>query len=142
MKRTALLPREEDGAAEEAGGHGGPEPGRVFECKTCNRTFPTFQALGGHRTGHRKPKLPGEGSERGGPCAKPKVHECSVCGVEFAIGQALGGHMRRHKGEAEGSSAERTRLPQADGLHCFDLNQPPVEEEISFLSLGLGSNLA
>ncbi|XP_074310259.1 zinc finger protein ZAT5-like [Silene latifolia] len=28
-----------------------------YECKTCNRTFPSFQALGGHRTSHKKPKL-------------------------------------------------------------------------------------
>ncbi|GAB2300655.1 hypothetical protein Dimus_034689 [Dionaea muscipula] len=29
----------------------------VYECKTCNRCFPSFQALGGHRAGHKKPKL-------------------------------------------------------------------------------------
>nr|CAA43111.1 DNA-binding protein [Petunia x hybrida] len=28
----------------------------VYECKTCNRTFPSFQALGGHRTSHKKSK--------------------------------------------------------------------------------------
>lgn len=26
----------------------------VYECKTCNRTFPSFQALGGHRASHKK----------------------------------------------------------------------------------------
>ncbi|GMI86960.1 hypothetical protein like AT5G04390 [Hibiscus trionum] len=29
----------------------------VYECKTCNRTFPSFQALGGHRASHKKPKV-------------------------------------------------------------------------------------
>ncbi|KAA8550305.1 hypothetical protein F0562_001989 [Nyssa sinensis] len=29
----------------------------VYECKTCNRTFPSFQALGGHRASHKKSKL-------------------------------------------------------------------------------------
>ncbi|KAL3620119.1 hypothetical protein CASFOL_035031 [Castilleja foliolosa] len=29
----------------------------VYECKTCNRTFPSFQALGGHRASHKRPKL-------------------------------------------------------------------------------------
>ncbi|XP_054816154.1 zinc finger protein ZAT5-like [Prosopis cineraria] len=29
----------------------------VYECKTCNRSFPSFQALGGHRASHKKPKL-------------------------------------------------------------------------------------
>ena len=28
----------------------------VYECKTCNRTFPSFQALGGHRASHKKLK--------------------------------------------------------------------------------------
>ncbi|XP_059314743.1 zinc finger protein ZAT5 [Lycium ferocissimum] len=28
----------------------------VYECKTCNRTFPSFQALGGHRASHKRPK--------------------------------------------------------------------------------------
>lgn len=28
----------------------------VYQCKTCNRTFPSFQALGGHRASHKKPK--------------------------------------------------------------------------------------
>ncbi|KAE9611607.1 putative transcription factor C2H2 family [Lupinus albus] len=29
----------------------------VFECKTCNRKFQSFQALGGHRASHKKGKL-------------------------------------------------------------------------------------
>lgn len=32
----------------------------IYECKTCNRTFPSFQALGGHRASHKKPKLVAE----------------------------------------------------------------------------------
>ncbi|EXC35058.1 Zinc finger protein ZAT8 [Morus notabilis] len=75
-------------------------PGRVFTCKTCNREFPSFQALGGHRASHKKlPKL-FSADEALSPAAsppKPKTHECSICGLEFAIGQALGGHMRRHR---------------------------------------------
>ncbi|MED6216287.1 hypothetical protein PIB30_006227 [Stylosanthes scabra] len=29
----------------------------VYDCKTCNRSFPSFQALGGHRASHKKPKI-------------------------------------------------------------------------------------
>ncbi|CAI9273105.1 unnamed protein product [Lactuca saligna] len=29
----------------------------VYECKTCSRTFPSFQALGGHRASHKKPRI-------------------------------------------------------------------------------------
>ncbi|GAB2276645.1 hypothetical protein Dimus_011362 [Dionaea muscipula] len=85
---------------------------RVFECKTCNRQFTSFQALGGHRASHKKPRLgmaaaTGLGVDdhnimadhQGNPSpAKPKTHGCTICGSEFAIGQALGGHMRRHRG--------------------------------------------
>ncbi|KAM0031756.1 putative transcription factor C2H2 family [Helianthus debilis subsp. tardiflorus] len=28
----------------------------VYECRTCSRTFPSFQALGGHRASHKKPR--------------------------------------------------------------------------------------
>ncbi|XP_047078567.1 zinc finger protein ZAT5-like [Lolium rigidum] len=35
----------------------------VYECKTCNKCFPTFQALGGHRASHKKPRLAGGADE-------------------------------------------------------------------------------
>lgn len=85
-----------------------PSSERVFACKTCNRTFPSFQALGGHRASHKKPKL--SDAENQGipqPPPKPKTHECSICGLEFAIGQALGGHMRRHRQSAADSGREQ-----------------------------------
>ncbi|WCJ41188.1 C2H2-type zinc finger family protein [Euphorbia peplus] len=72
--------------------------GRSFTCKTCNRKFTSFQALGGHRASHKKPKLTGDDLLMV-PSTPPKakVHECTICGLEFPIGQALGGHMRRHR---------------------------------------------
>ncbi|KAK4432483.1 Zinc finger protein ZAT5 [Sesamum alatum] len=30
----------------------------VYQCKTCNKSFPSFQALGGHRASHKKPIKP------------------------------------------------------------------------------------
>ena len=93
---------------------GGGEGDGEFACKTCGRSFPTFQALGGHRTSHLrgrhglalalagdhysvKPKnTTSSSSDDQKPAA---VHRCHVCGLEFEMGQALGGHMRRHREE-------------------------------------------
>jgi hypothetical protein len=100
----------------------------VYDCKTCNRSFPSFQALGGHRASHKKPKPKEEDNQSNfkpntvfsspsPPYTPPtttvpaavlskntnrvnKIHECSICGAEFTSGQALGGHMRRHRAAA------------------------------------------
>ncbi|KAM7492074.1 hypothetical protein LguiA_034995 [Lonicera macranthoides] len=108
---------------------------RVFECKTCNRQFTSFQALGGHRASHKRPRLTetdlnlGNQSETK-PVTKPKLHECSICGLEFAIGQALGGHMRRHKtglGEVAMGKVHKSRR-----VLCLDLNLTPYENDLKF----------
>lgn len=40
----------------EKSSHQSPTTLDVYQCKTCNRSFPSFQALGGHRASHKKPK--------------------------------------------------------------------------------------
>ncbi|GMI86215.1 hypothetical protein like AT5G04390 [Hibiscus trionum] len=131
----------------------------VYECKTCNRTFPSFQALGGHRASHKKPKLAmvdekntrlfesayeEEGpnnNNRGlnGNYSKVKVHECSICGAEFTSGQALGGHMRRHRGSIGSGNANvmapNTALPLTLPL-AKESEKPP-----NVLCLSLDLNL-
>lgn len=126
-------------------GGGGGEANRVFECKTCSRQFSSFQALGGHRASHKKPKLTAEGAEQlAAAPPKPKTHECSICGLEFPIGQALGGHMRRHR-----SAVVQKRLPSPEltlsppfapivkksnsrRVLCLDLNLTPSENKFMF----------
>ncbi|KAK3028822.1 hypothetical protein RJ639_038649 [Escallonia herrerae] len=121
-------------------------PRRVFECKTCNRQFPSFQALGGHRASHKKPRLMGEDLNLNSfsQPAKPKTHECSICGLEFAIGQALGGHMRRHRAGSDEISQLSTPLPTKQvfplvkksnscrRVLCLDLNLTPLENGLEF----------
>ncbi|XP_022995602.1 zinc finger protein ZAT12-like [Cucurbita maxima] len=141
-------------------------PNRVFECKTCNRQFPSFQALGGHRASHKKPRIVGpdggnsDGSSSQGSPTKPKTHECSICGLEFAIGQALGGHMRRHRATtlltdharltnhpSSLSHPPRSQPPvvkKTNGggrILCLDLNLTPSENDKQFLQLGKGISM-
>lgn len=92
---------------------------KVFECKTCNRQFPTFQALGGHSASHRKTRS--AAGEAQGKAGKARAHECPICGLEFAVGQALGGHMRRHR---------TTMKTEGKGMMWFDLNLTPVEDDL------------
>nr|XP_043634658.1 zinc finger protein ZAT11-like [Erigeron canadensis] len=117
---------------------------RVFECKTCNRQFPSFQALGGHRASHKKPRLVDGGHEHdinNIVPTKPKSHKCSICGLEFAIGQALGGHMRRHRAQTN-TDNHSSNLPVDDMLSSpvvkkvnsrrvfsLDLNLTPLEND-------------
>jgi hypothetical protein len=123
-----------------AAGRGDRTPERVFVCKTCNRVFPSFQALGGHRASHKKPRLDGDGDPS---LAKPKLHGCSICGLEFAIGQALGGHMRRHRAMTGGMPPPATTtivvdkkpdvaiISDEDGVKrglWLDLNHPPCDD--------------
>ncbi|RDX76053.1 Zinc finger protein ZAT12, partial [Mucuna pruriens] len=130
---------------------------RVFECKTCNRQFQSFQALGGHRASHKKPRLMGESDHNNqvlihGSPPKPKTHECSICGLEFAIGQALGGHMRRHRASSSSSSSNGNmhtnslidlpnRNNKAKRVLFPDLNLTPLENDLEFLKIGQATPL-
>ncbi|XP_074350063.1 zinc finger protein ZAT5-like [Apium graveolens] len=134
----------------------GKEEFYSYECKTCNRSFTSFQALGGHRASHKKPKNSIE--EKGvlistisndkddqehihfnkiSPVIsqqKAKVHECSICGSEFASGQALGGHMRRHRipttntGTISSIIDHDNQKPRNHVLQ-LDLNLPAPEDD-------------
>lgn len=124
-----------------------PTAERVFTCKTCNRQFPSFQALGGHRASHKKPKLmAGDllGHELPSSPVKPKTHECSICGLEFAIGQALGGHMRRHRHAAMEARPEEEKPQQPTQRHLQSM-LPVLKKSSSskrVMCLDLDLNLA
>ncbi|KAL8551966.1 hypothetical protein ACS0TY_000859 [Phlomoides rotata] len=122
-------------------GGGGTDLNRVFECKTCNRQFPSFQALGGHRASHKKPRLMADGNNQDPSPPKPKTHECSVCGLEFPIGQALGGHMRRHRSAAAVKDQNQLILSLSPPIVkksnikrvlSLDLNLTPLENKFLF----------
>ncbi|KAK4358826.1 hypothetical protein RND71_021055 [Anisodus tanguticus] len=105
-----------------------------FECKTCNKRFSSFQALGGHRASHKRPKLLAGARDFLVEDKKNKMHRCSICGMEFSLGQALGGHMRRHRDEINKTSVPptgKTMIPvlkksnSSKRIFCLDLNLSP-----------------
>lgn len=75
-----------------------------FRCESCSKVFSSYQALGGHRAGHKKVKSCcfGDESEASRMNAgnvvvvSTKIHQCSLCFRVFGSGQALGGHKRSH----------------------------------------------
>ncbi|KAD5962007.1 hypothetical protein R6Q59_014461 [Mikania micrantha] len=117
---------------------------RIFECKTCNREFTSFQALGGHRASHKKPRLVDgntEGHHDQGLSSKPKSHKCSICGLEFSVGQALGGHMRRHRAVVTTDdrptpvidvSSPVVKKVNSRRVFSLDLNLTPLENGFEF----------
>ncbi|KAG6486613.1 zinc finger protein ZAT5-like [Zingiber officinale] len=140
------------------GGATTPTASDAYRCKTCSRCFPSFQALGGHRTSHKKPKtmalhdaadetqvhqVAAAGALITRPAAtatsnddaaaaagnKPRVHECSICGAEFSSGQALGGHMRRHRPLTAPAGPQQI-IKQDKTVISLDLNLPaPADDD-------------
>ncbi|KAM3261700.1 hypothetical protein ACQJBY_052409 [Aegilops geniculata] len=88
-----------------------------FVCKTCSRSFPSFQALGGHRTSHlrgRNGLTLGLAAGTDQPATRKttdmkEAHRCHICGLQFQMGQALGGHMRRHRDDAVTTTTAQAR---------------------------------
>ncbi|MCL7035412.1 hypothetical protein MKW94_023702 [Papaver nudicaule] len=104
---------------------------KVYECKTCGKDFPSFQALGGHRASHKKLRvIKGDESKMDGSLSSSKsssaLHECPICGKGYAIGQALGGHMRRHRNPSKKSPSPSLSPPPSS---------PPSEQLLFSLPL-------
>jgi hypothetical protein len=47
----------------------------VYECKTCNKVFSKFQALGGHTTSHKKSRALGIAQDDGNNNSSNKKHK-------------------------------------------------------------------
>ncbi|XP_021770819.1 zinc finger protein ZAT11-like [Chenopodium quinoa] len=126
--------------------------GRVFECTTCNRKLPSFQALGGHRASHKRPRATSnyhnhddnDHSMDHTTKGKPKMHKCLICGVTFPLGQALGGHMRRHRAALSVSllpSHPLVSLSLSSSSPSYDCSIGIKRNGGSVLSLDLDLNL-
>ncbi|XP_047087077.1 zinc finger protein 36-like [Lolium rigidum] len=138
----------------EAAGKWCPRPAPAedlrFRCAVCGKAFASYQALGGHKSSHRKPPPTGvdhyaaaaavsahasasedTAASSGGSTSGP--HRCTICRRGFATGQALGGHKRCHywDGTSVSMSMSVSLSASASGssaVRNFDLNLLPVPE--------------
>ncbi|KAL8554711.1 hypothetical protein ACS0TY_002773 [Phlomoides rotata] len=125
-----------------------------YTCSVCDKVFPSYQALGGHKASHRvKPPSAVASDESNhsavistaatshGSALNPsgRLHECTICHKSFPTGQALGGHKRRHYDGVIGGGAAKSRTTSSTGgaasdqmivavTRNIDLNLPPSPE--------------
>ncbi|KAI0523510.1 hypothetical protein KFK09_005905 [Dendrobium nobile] len=104
---------------------------KKYVCTICKKSFPSYQALGGHSTSHTKMK--GANQElinqdcdmqtiRKSP-ENSESHKCSICGKTFSTGQALGGHKRSHLAEGNSSASAGTNGVHPQPVVGLDIEQ-------------------
>ncbi|KAH7673511.1 beta-beta-alpha zinc fingers domain-containing protein [Dioscorea alata] len=108
----------------------------LYKCSVCDKTFGSYQALGGHKASHRKlsPAAAEAAAEDGMASLVAvnggRVHRCLICSKVFGSGQALGGHKRCHFDgtPASGGGGGCGGGAVVEGMRGFDLNLPVMEE--------------
>ncbi|KAJ9699068.1 hypothetical protein PVL29_007918 [Vitis rotundifolia] len=119
----------------------------TYKCGTCNKAFPTYQALtmgnkhasSSHTAASEEEGL-AVGTSKHAKQVVQKAHTCRTCNKSFPTGQALGGHQTSHrqkpaqlatpKQEALILSAEEASQSAGPRVLDFDLNElAPMEEE-------------
>ncbi|XP_076921414.1 uncharacterized protein LOC143582812 [Bidens hawaiensis] len=115
---------------------------RKFECMTCNKSFHSYQALGGHKASHKKLKegLDSKPEEDDNTIENKsffdhnqpatKLHECPICFKVFSSGQALGGHKRSHM-------IAEAKLSQQASMNLIEKVNEPVREVRGFIDLNM-----
>lgn len=116
--------------------------GNRFKCNECDKSFPSHQALGGHKTSHNKRNTNGTRPQgKKGDILITGDHRCKICDKTFPTGQALGGHQRLHyvvpiKAPTLATTSlakSQENSPSMKTISC-DLNQLPeldADEEYS-----------
>ncbi|KAG6402549.1 hypothetical protein SASPL_134745 [Salvia splendens] len=111
-------------------------PLAVYKCSVCNKTFGSYQALGGHKASHRKLTSGDGGDELSTASAVTttsgaggRVHECTICHKRFPTGQALGGHKRRHYDGSAAAASSSEGVGSTVSHRDFDLNLPAFPDQ-------------
>ncbi|XP_006650238.1 zinc finger protein 36-like [Oryza brachyantha] len=115
-----------------------------FRCTVCGKAFASYQALGGHKSSHRKPptgdhyyaataaQQASAGDSEDSASSATGPHRCTICRRSFATGQALGGHKRCHYWDGTSVPVSVSASASASGtssaVRNFDLNLMPLPE--------------
>lgn len=118
-----------------------------YKCSVCEKVFPSYQALGGHKASHRKSTSETAAAQQppssGGAtaAASAKSHVCTICNKSFPTGQALGGHKRCHYEGGVTTAKSSANSAVSDGAAAtstvthskidFDLNLPALPDNLS-----------
>ncbi|RLM75155.1 uncharacterized protein C2845_PM15G11420 [Panicum miliaceum] len=150
LEQTAASPAPPEGADGKPAARRIPSPAsdKKHECPTCGKSFPTYQALGGHMSSHVKGKTGARHDDLAAAQAMHNIlahrnqsavnsaapHVCAECHMTFPSGQALGGHKRKHwfpeKYQAKAAALAEPAAPApAPAARAFDLNEMPQEGE-------------
>jgi hypothetical protein len=109
---------------------------RVLMCRTCNKIFDSYHALGGHRSIHNKPKqthhlVNTATSSSGSGELQNLKFRCCKCNERFLTGQSLGGHKRKHWFEEQKiTTTDRALLLVNDELRSTEKDLRGVEGSV------------
>ncbi|CAE6262058.1 unnamed protein product [Arabidopsis arenosa] len=129
-----------------------PSDHRDYKCSVCGKSFSSYQALGGHKTSHRKPtnnsitsgnqELSNNSHSNSGSVVinvtvtsingvsqSGKIHTCSICFKSFSSGQALGGHKRCHYDGGNGNGSSSNSVEVVAGSDVSDVDNERSSEE-------------
>ncbi|KAE8716728.1 putative ATP-dependent Clp protease proteolytic subunit [Hibiscus syriacus] len=120
-----------------------------YKCSVCDKAFPSYQALDGHKASHRKPSTDGATANNQSITTTTssggdgRAHKCSICYKNFPTGQALGGHKRCHYEGGHNNNSNKSGSVSLSGVTVseggalsqthrvkfgFDLNLPASPE--------------
>jgi len=118
-----------------------------YKCSVCEKVFPSYQALGGHKASHRKSTAETTAAQQppSSGCAtvagSGKSHVCTICNKSFPTGQALGGHKRCHYEGGVNTAKSYANSTVSEGAAAtstvthsridFDLNLPALPDNLS-----------
>lgn len=137
-----MLARGGSETASQSSQQAPPQPPTLklsYKCTVCNKAFPSYQALGGHKASHRKSSSENAATDNNNPSTSSvatsgRTHECTICHKTFPTGQALGGHKRCHydggnsNTNSGGTFSEGGGSSHSQSHRGFDLNLPALPE--------------